>query len=348
MDERMAQAAKERALAIAATDNAVAADVQDGIHKALTTRNPNPFAMTFEGEVGGKKVISAYVKKAGRSVMLNEVAKKKGGLALLRSICVRSCSEDPKALLDMLTALPSGLQRGFLESRDNDYRALTMPRGFALYKFVVIFGNGEKWQGEGIAHIGNVRSTQLHSRLDEMAETRAFMRCVGRGLADGFISPEQAAGSEDLDAAERELLAEDEAMEAEAVERTEAGPDGSESFRASDGGGTSDSVGGAATQGDAETDHPAQAGAGEADGDDPFLAGSQASEQPHGTNPSAVGGESARNISVGDLMELAKQKGVFLLGEVKRFGKTKAGDLTAEEREILYGGLSGMPDKASK
>lgn len=269
-------AEQSRAVVPAAQDKYLATDVQEGVAKALTTNAPNMLAMTFEQtDQSGKKVVSPYVRKAGRSILLNEVAKRKGGLALMQAICVRSAQETKDDLIGILAVLSEELKKQFIASRGGDFRFLTFPNGEALYKFVVVFRNGEKWEGEGIANVRNVKNPKLHDRLNEMAETRAFMRCIGRGIADGFISPEQAAGSEHYDDAEAALLAEDEAMEQDYIDVTGAEPGQAESFRPP----VNDGVGATSDQ-PAPTGRPvggdsAEAAGGEGVGDQPADAGVQ-------------------------------------------------------------------------
>jgi hypothetical protein len=331
--QRQAQAAST-ALSIA--DNATALNVQDGVRKALTTNSPNPYAMTFEGNVDGKKVVSAYVKKAGRSVVLNEVAKKKGGIAKMYSICIRSAQETKDSLAGLLAVLPAAMQAEFIKSRGGDFRWGTVPDGMALYKFVVLFKSGEKWEGEGNASIRNVRAAQLHNRLDEMAETRAFMRCVGRGTADGFIDPEQAAGSGGFDLAEAELLAEEEGFDHEAI-NLEADPDGN-GFRPSDFGGAGGSQGGTAgDDGFAEIHHPEEAGgrSGEGPSDHAGVQGSERDVRPDS------GSGTGEVPSIDELMAIARQAKVMLVTLAQeQYGK-KLPQLSGAEKLAIKASLQG-------
>jgi hypothetical protein len=331
--------------AVARVEASLANDVQEGVKKALTTNTPNPFAMTFVGQdKQGKTVVAPYVRKAGRSVMLNEAAKKKGGLASMKSTCIRSFRETKEDLVAALGALPPSLQEKFMDARQNDMRCLTLPNGMALYKFTILFKNGEKWEGEGLAHRDNT-GPLVQARLDEMAETRAFMRCVGRALADGFINPDQIAGNENWTDAEAELLAEDQEADEDFI-TLEADPDGSGTFLVSD-----DLGEGGPGEGEGGTAATPQARHGQADRGDGahgapddeslrFGGGSVGGGSSGGGASGAEGGHYASQApSVDELMGIARKLNVHLVTVAKeRYGKG-LGQLTPEQRQKLWDDL---------
>lgn len=325
-----------RAIVPAAQDKFLATDVQDGVAKALTTNAPNMLAMTFEQtDQSGKKVVSPYVRKAGRSILLNEVAKKKGGLAIMQAICVRSSQESRDDLLAILTALTEPMKKQFIESRGNDWRCLTFPNGEALYKFVVVFRNGEKWEGEGIANIRNVKNPKLHDRLNEMAETRAFMRCVGRGIADGFISPEQAAGSEHYDEAEAALLAEDEAMEQDYIDVEGVEPGQAESFRTPDGDGAGAPADQPASTGGSEDGDSTEAASGTGAGEPSANAGVPRRSRPIRPDRADDSGEA-------EVATCTSEDFVLLYSTAAGHGWTKA-EVNTHLRELKYSRPSDVP-----
>lgn len=340
---------QQNALAVRAQD-AIVEDVKAGAKQALATQNPNQFAMAFvqKGE-NGETSISPYIKKAGRSVVLNEVAKKKGGLALMQPICIRSARETKEDLLAILTALSPEMKSKFIESRGGDFRSLSDPNGQARYKFVILFRNGEKWEGEGVAWPGNTRMSSLHTRLDELAQTRAFMRCVGMGTADGFINPDQVAGDEDLELAERMLMEEDEAEADEAAGRIEgADPDGSDQFRTSDSSGAGSAPAGESGQGGSAGSNSAPESNGSEDRSASVASAGQVDPGADGGNSDQGSSVAPPEVTTQDLMALAKAKGVYLVkltGEM--FGKDKLHLLTLDERQNVYLNLTDRPNKVA-
>lgn len=341
---------QQNAMVVRAQD-ALVDDVKDGARQALVTQNPNQFAMAFVGkDDDGNKTVAPYIKKAGRSVILNEVAKKKGGIALMQPVCVRSALETKEDLVSILTALPSEMKSEFIKSRGGDFRCLSYPNGRSLFKFRILFRNGEKWEGEGIAWPGNTRMSSLHTRLDELAQTRAFMRCVGLGTADGFIDPEQVAGEEHMDMAEQVLLEEDAAFEAEVAETEGAAPDGDDSFRTPDSGGAHESFGGPAGPAGTADSHPAEAGTAAADTGESLPAAGADSGAHHAGDRGPDAGEAVPRAAVETvaLMNLARSKGVFLLKLAQeKFGAgiKSLNLLTDFQKSILFDEIKDMPDK---
>lgn len=339
---------------IVQAQNALVDDVKDGARRALETRNPNQFAMAFVGkDDDGNKTVAPYIKKAGRSVVLNEVAKKKGGIALMMPVCVRSALETKEDLVAILGALSPEMKAEFIRSRGGDFRCLSYPNGRSLFKFRILFRNGEKWEGEGIAWPGNTRMSSLHSRLDELAQTRAFMRCVGLGTADGFIDPEQVAGEEHLDMAERALMEEDAAFEAELAETEGAAPDGDDSFRTFDSGGEDETFGSAAGPTGTAGSHPAEAGPAATDGGESVPDEGADGGRDYAGDCLPDAGEAAPRpaIEIVALMNLARSKGVFLLKRAQEeFGAgIKSLNLLNEfQKSALYDEIKDMPDKPRK
>lgn len=341
------------------SERVTAVDVDRGVKQSLDTGISNQYAMTFEAtDESGKKTVSAYVKKAGRSLKLNEAAMVKGGLALLRSICVRSSWEKPEQIKAMYDMLPDDLKRKFIESRGDDFRVFTSPADRAIYLFIVLFKSGEKWMGEGIAYPGNVKSSKLHVRLDELAETRAFNRCVGRGLADGFINQDQVAGSElgdddgDIEDDEDEVreTRNHTPMALPIPRQQEADPAGSDPFRTSESAGTggtgADSGDGAGAQASPATEEGASpAGAGE-----PLPPSGQPGHQQDGGNSGADAQPHTSTVDSAKLIALASQKGVHGLHvATKKFDREVKSyrDLTDFEKSILWDDISALPDKTA-
>jgi hypothetical protein len=349
-------------------DKVTAVDVDRGIRQSLETGMNNQYAMTFvQTDTKGKQHVSAYVKKAGRSLKLNEAAEKKGGLALLRPICVRSSWETPEQIKQMYEMLPDDLKRQFVESRGGDFRVFTAPAGRAIYLFTVLFKSGEKWSGEGIAYPGNVQMTSLHSRLDELAETRAFNRCVGRGLADGFINADQVAGSSSGDDDEDPLvddapdLDDDDAVELDgpgsaAGQSTgqrlwqpagEADPDGSDPFRTSQRGGAGRTAAGGGSGDGTPAGGPPETGTAAGNEGEPFPSGGWASEQRDGADSGQDGG-SPEDYTIAELMDMARSRGKYLLGMAQdQFGVDRLANLNADQRLALYVQLNEIPVKGA-
>lgn len=335
----------------AATDRALtvtSADVDRGIQRTMTTGQETPYAMTFEEN--GKS--TPYVRKAGRSIKLNESAKKKGGLALMKAVCVRGYAETPERLQQIFQALPLSLQERFMESRGNDFRCFTLPANWSLYKYVIIFGSGEKWEGEGIAWTGNLKTKQL-ANPDFMAVTRAFNRTVGLALADGFITDDKMAGSEDVEADEPEDDGDEPAAHRSIIDVTPhadeqgAAPDGDAPFRSPDRGGAG---GDAPDQGDAAGAAPTAAASG---GPDPAGGGTPIAASGAGGLGQDDGhkGAPAQPTSAVDpakLINLAQQKGIFTLKyaaeKFQREIKTLR-ELSGFELSVLRDDLTAMPDK---
>jgi hypothetical protein len=335
--------------ALAVIESGKVTDVGQAIDTALRTRTPNALVMTFEStdKKTGEKIVAPYVRKAGMSVKLQEAAKKKGGIAKMYTICVRSAREKRSDLLDMMTAFTDEYKRQLIESRGGDFRFLTIPDGTAVYKYIVLFKSGEKWEGEGIANRDNIPMTTLDVRLDEMAETRAFRRCIGRALADGFITADQIAGDDDYDGAAEELFAEDAAIQEDYIDM-EADPDGSGTFLSPNDVGEDGVIEGAGGPEAAQADDRGQGGVGAATGgaSDPGGVegeggGVRGVPGGSGTERPATGHYASQAPSVDELMGIARRKGIMLVGLAQeRFGK-KLPLLTPDQRIALQEEMIG-------
>lgn len=343
--------------------------VDEALALAMQTGRSNSLVAVIEQD--GKR--SYFVVRAGRGGKLNEAAAKKGGIALMRSHCVRASWEKPEQIQRIYEGLPPELKTKFLESRGFDFRVFTAPEGWSIYLYTILFGSGEKWQGEGIAHAGNVKPNNRQWQ-DSTAETRAFSRTVGRGTGEGLLPGDQLAGSGDLDdfdpeAAEGELLSEEEAATRLADPKAdipvarvqaarnslsnsgEAGPDGPDPFRTPGGGGPSGDGAGPA---DADGGSPASgaaSGVGDGEGDEPFPAGGQGSNEHDGGHSSPDGGEPSNEVSLSDLIEMAKARGIYLL----KFAQEEVGlrierlsQMSDFERSIVASKLQAYPEKVAR
>ncbi|SHH06379.1 hypothetical protein [Tepidibacter thalassicus] len=132
--------------------------------------------------MGGKP----YISKGGLSLKLQEVANKRGGIKAILSIPVSYAHEGPEEMQKFLN-LPPQLLDKILKERDYDMAAFTTPKGTALNKCIIIFGDGLKVSETAIANKENVKMSTIHGFLDVMAATRAYNRCVKKITAEGFM-----------------------------------------------------------------------------------------------------------------------------------------------------------------
>lgn len=310
-----------------------------------------------------------FVKKAGRSERLNAAAKKKGGIASMRTVCVRASFETGDQIQKLYEKLPAELQGRFLAGRGYDFRAFTAPPQWSIYLFEVLFGSGEKWSSEGIANPDNCDKVE---NQDHIAATRAFSRTVGFGTADGLISDDLLAGSEDIEDADtgneveadeqavmvdhsRNRQAEEDAKLSRPVPKVlldeEAAPDGDDPFRTPDSGGSGGAGTSAANQAGTPGPATSEGGSSPAGGGAPDAAGGPAGAKSDGGNPGPDGQPTGDSIDPVKLIALARQKGVYAV----KYASTKCGreikalnELTDFERSILWDDLSAMPDKPAK
>lgn len=251
--------------------------VAQNIKRTLQTNAPTPFAMTFQDDKTG--TVTPYVRKSGLELRLHQVARLKGGILCVIPRCVKSDFEDPDKLWAIYKVLPADAQTKFMETRDNDARCFTTPLGTALYTCRVQFKNGESYRGEGLANKLSVKTEKMHPRMNELAETRAFLRTLRRILADGFAQDDVYG---DLDALAEEMVAAEEVALADAGDRFRpaagdgaggAGPvAGDGGRRAGPAGGTGQTAGGGGAA--------PGAGGGQADGDLPGEPGGPATRLP--------------------------------------------------------------------
>ncbi|WFD08741.1 hypothetical protein [Tepidibacter hydrothermalis] len=132
--------------------------------------------------MGGKP----YISKGGLSLKLQSVANKRGGIKTILSIPVSYSHEGPEDMQKFLN-LPPQLLDKMLKDRDYDMAALTTPKGTALNKCIIVFGDGLKVSETATANPQNIKMKTIHEFLDVMAATRAYNRCVKKITADGFM-----------------------------------------------------------------------------------------------------------------------------------------------------------------
>lgn len=343
-----------------------AASVDEALAHAASTGQSNELVAVIKrfDKRTQKEEKSRFVRKAGRSGKLNEAAQKKGGIAYMGHFCVRASWESPEQIRALYDKLPPNLQEKFLESRGYDFRVFTAPGGKAIYRQKILFGSGEKWEGEGIADRDNCDNPEW---MDAIGATRAFNRTVGFGTAEGLISVDDLAGSEGVDPDDLpELDGEDEegdegravsvaaANEAEGApplpvpvnrilpDDEEASPAGDERFRTSVGagqGGTAadaGSQGGGPEPGSQAGGHEA-AGSGEPGASNGAVSGEQAGG---GAGPDAQ----AEELTAGKLIGLAITRKVIALDLAKaKFGVKTLNQLSPVQLKDLWDEIGAMP-----
>ncbi|MEW6049194.1 MAG: hypothetical protein AB1609_22445 [Bacillota bacterium] len=165
----------------------------------------NQIIVGFRGEDG---TVRAYVMEAGLELKLEQVAKRKKGIRLNVVIPISYAHESPEQMQKLFQMLPEQMKEKFLAQRDYDMAMFTTPAGTALYKGVLLFGDGTKIWDYGEASAANVKMSTLHGHLNHVAATRARLRTIRKATARGFLTPDQ-------------VCVNDEAID-EAAEATEA------------------------------------------------------------------------------------------------------------------------------
>lgn len=163
---------------------------------------PHPFVMGFKDQDGK---VQPYVRKGGLEWKLEEIAKKKRGIVYNGVVCISASWEDPEQLFKIYQQLDDYAKKQFMEQRNNDFRVFTTPKGTALYRGIIRFGNGETVVDDGIANKENVKMSTLHVHLDQFAATRSRNRAMRAATAEGFLTLEQACGDEDWEFSEEEV-----------------------------------------------------------------------------------------------------------------------------------------------
>lgn len=145
----------------------------------LDIRGAKPYLVNM----GGKP----YMSKGGLSLKLQEIANKRGGIKSVLSVPISYAHEGPEDMQNFLK-LPEQMLNKLLEERGYEMAAFTTPKGIALNKCVIIFGNGLKVSEVATASKQNVKMSTIHEFLDVMAATRAYNRCIKKLTAEGFMS----------------------------------------------------------------------------------------------------------------------------------------------------------------
>ena len=154
----------------------------------------NQLIVGFRSEDG---TIRPYVMEAGLELKLEQVAQKKGGLRLNVVIPVSLAHEDPEQMLALFERMPDFAKDKFLQQRDYEMAMFTTPKGTALFKGILLFGDGTKVWDYGEASTANVKMTTLHGHLNHLAATRARLRTIRKATARGWITPDQVAHNQD-------------------------------------------------------------------------------------------------------------------------------------------------------
>lgn len=141
--------------------------------------------------------IRPYVMEAGLELKLEQVAQKKGGLRLNVVIPISLAHEDPEQMLALFERMPDFAKDKFLQQRDYEMAMFTTPKGTALFKGILLFGDGTKVWDYGEASAANVKMATLHGHLNHLAATRARLRTIRKATARGWITPDQVAHNQD-------------------------------------------------------------------------------------------------------------------------------------------------------
>ncbi len=159
----------------------------------------------------GEGVAQVYVKKAGRSIKLQEYANKHKGIKTMKTVLVSSTNEDGPEFKKVFDSLPEWMQREVWNDRHGKIEMFTTPKGVALAHTLIVFGDGSKADFECVpASKDNVKMSTIHVFLDVMACTRSFNRTVGYLTANGMMNMNLIKEHDNFDYDEDDFDAEDE------------------------------------------------------------------------------------------------------------------------------------------
>ncbi|GAQ24250.1 hypothetical protein [Tepidanaerobacter syntrophicus] len=175
----------------------------------------------FLVNMGGKP----YVDTGGLKLKLQEVANKRKGIKSILTIMGSYAHEAPQEMLQLAKTLPAPIIEQMCKERDNMAEMFTAPKGTAVAKCIIIFGDGLKVEAKATASLDNIQMSTIKPHADVMAQTRAFNRCVRYITANGFLDVEN-------------MIREEEAEDVAAFEEEDSG-----FFPREDGGGDTENSG---------------------------------------------------------------------------------------------------------
>lgn len=165
---------------------AMAPRYEDGNINVTPYTTANDFLWKTTNSEGVSQI---YVKKAGKSLKLQEYANKHKGMKTISTVLVSRANEDGKEFKALYDTLPEWQQREIWGSRHGKIEMFTSPKGEALAHTLIVFGDGSKADFECVnAAKENVKMSTIHVFLDVMACTRSFNRTVGYLTANGLMN----------------------------------------------------------------------------------------------------------------------------------------------------------------
>lgn len=149
----------------------------------------------FLVNMGGKP----YVDTGGLKLKLQEVANKRKGIKTILTIMGSYAHESPEEMLQLAKALPQQIIDQMCKERDYMAEMFTAPKGTAVAKCIIVFGDGLKVEAKATASPENIQMSTIKPHADVMAQTRAFNRCVRYITANGFLDVENMVKEEDAE-----------------------------------------------------------------------------------------------------------------------------------------------------